>query len=91
MCYAVIGLNRLIKNRAIKLSTKGGRELDLFAPEVIWDRHIATLRSIQVAFANCLRDTLPSANYRKWFKTTNDPALELEKMFPQYLDYLTIL
>lgn len=90
MIFVVAALNELIeiymkKNSKPKIDYRGALNKN-----IIWDTHIATLRTFQASFSNCVRGSLTPATYTRWLNMINDRYTSVLRMCGHYLDYINL-
>lgn len=88
MLFVVMALNAFIKRYGKKLS-KARYDYDILTDsKVIWDKSIAQVRMLQAAVADCLRETLTDATYKRVIKMMNSRYIFVETFLTQYIDVL---
>ncbi len=88
MFFGMLALNALIELRAKDLAKS--RYYNPVDRRVIWDSTIATLRSFQVEFVKCVKETLSEATFSRWLKVMNGDYLGIQYIARQYVDLLNI-
>jgi hypothetical protein len=90
MCYAMMALNKLIKIRACKLAKKRYDIETHENPFVLWDSATASIRGLQTAFAECLREHLTQNTFTRWMNLMHEGASYVSDMVGQFLDVLNV-
>lgn len=88
MLFVTMALNEFLELYAQKLAKKK-YSYDLFTePKVIWDKHIAQVRMLQAAVAECLKETVSENVYARMLNILNGRYVYVDRYITQYLDIL---
>lgn len=88
MLFVTMALNEFLKLYAQKLAKKK-YSYDLFTEnKVIWDKHIAQVRMLQAAVADCLKQTVSDNVYARILNALNGRYVYVDRYITQYLDIL---
>jgi len=88
MLFVTMALNEFLKLYAQKLAKKK-YSYDLFTEnKVIWDKHIAQVRVLQAAVADCLKQTVSENVYARILNALNGRYVYVNRYITQYLDIL---
>lgn len=88
MMFVIVALNEFLKLYAQKLA-KTKYCSDLFTEnKVIWDKHIAQVRMLQAAVADCLKQTVSDNIHVRILNILNGRFVFVDRYVTQYLDIL---
>lgn len=88
MLFVTMALNEFLKLYAQKLVKKKYCDNLFTENKVIWDKHIAQVRMLQAAVADCLKQTVSENAYARILNTLNGRFVFVDKYITQYLDIL---
>lgn len=90
MFFVVMAINELLEIYIRKNSKPKNEYCGALNKAVIWDNHIAMLRSLQAAFNQCMKETFTPATYSRWQSIINDKYAHVLTMSGFYLDHHNI-
>jgi len=88
MLFVTMALNEFLELYAQKL-VKKKYSYDLFIePKVIWDKHIAQVRMLQAAVADCLKQIVSENVFARMLNILNGRYVYVDRYITQYLDII---
>lgn len=90
MFFVMLALNELVNLRIKELAKTGSLHKGILDRRVIWDDTIATIRSFQAKFVNCVKETVSPGTFSRWLSLMNSEGTHIEGISDQYVDLLNI-
>ncbi len=90
MFFVMIALNELVKIRTKELLKSAYTYNEAYHKKTVWDMTIATIRSFQAEFANCVQKTISPAAFARWLGYMNSDFWDFHQISDQYIDYLNV-
>lgn len=87
MFFVMMAINELLEMYIRKNSKPKNDYSGAQNKAVIWDNHIAMLRSLQAAFNQCMKETFTPSTYSRWLNIVNDRYSDVLTMSGFFLDH----